>query len=234
MARADTAWWQARDRRLASVFTAADERIAKTYFQHEIQIVGAMHRAGVGVLAGTDVSNPWVYWGSSLHDELAMFVDAGFTPMAALQAATIEPARFLHATDTLGTVEPGKVGGPGDPRRRSPCRHPQHPAHLRHRRTRTFRRQRRPSATINRREKRGAEHVTGTTRCRPGGPHVNRAPKRAPHSRSHWRVRARACSSAFPRTARGVDGISRASARVVRQIAGAETSVLAGSEGSNG
>jgi imidazolonepropionase-like amidohydrolase len=109
MARADTAWWQARDRRLAPVFTAADKRTAKTYFQHEIQIVGAMHRAGVGVLAGTDVSNPWVYWGSSLHDELAMFVDAGFTPLAALQAATIEPARFLHATDTLGTVEPGKV-----------------------------------------------------------------------------------------------------------------------------
>jgi imidazolonepropionase-like amidohydrolase len=68
-----------------------------------------MHRAGVGVLAGTDVSNPWVYWGSSLHDELALLVSAGLTPLEALQAATIEPARFLHATDTVGTIAPGKV-----------------------------------------------------------------------------------------------------------------------------
>ena len=109
MAPEDTAWWQARARQAAMMFTTADQAMAKQFFQHHIQIVGAMHRAGVGLLAGTDVSNPWVYWGSSLHDELAMFVDAGFTPLAALQAATIEPARFLHATDSLGTLEPGKV-----------------------------------------------------------------------------------------------------------------------------
>ncbi len=109
MAPEDTAWWQARARHAAKMFTPADQIMAKQFFQHHIQIVGAMHRAGVRVLAGTDVSNPWVYWGSSLHDELTMFVDAGFTPMEALQAATIEPARFLHATDSLGTLEAGKV-----------------------------------------------------------------------------------------------------------------------------
>ena len=68
-----------------------------------------MSRAGVPLLVGTDVSNPWVYWGSSVHDELALFVRAGLTPLAALQAATISPARFLHATDSLGTIAPGKV-----------------------------------------------------------------------------------------------------------------------------
>jgi len=109
MARADTAWWQASARELKSAISGNDKALAKVYFQNEMRIVGAMHQAGVGLLAGTDVSNPWVYWGSSLHDELAMFVDAGLTPLAALQAATIEPARFLHATDTLGTVAPGKV-----------------------------------------------------------------------------------------------------------------------------
>jgi len=109
MAPADTAWWQGRARRAAMMFKPADVAIARTAFQHHVQIVGAMHRAGVGLLVGTDVSNPWVYWGFSLHDELAMFVDAGLTPMEALQAATIEPARFLHATDTLGTLQAGKV-----------------------------------------------------------------------------------------------------------------------------
>jgi imidazolonepropionase-like amidohydrolase len=109
MASEDTAWWQARARYATAMFKATDWPSATLVFQHSVQIVGAMHRAGVGLLAGTDVSNPWVYWGSSLHDELALFVDAGLTPFEALQTATIEPARFLHATDTLGTVEPGKV-----------------------------------------------------------------------------------------------------------------------------
>jgi imidazolonepropionase-like amidohydrolase len=109
MAAADTAWWQGLARRRAQVFRPGDLVLAKELFAHYEQIVGAMHRAGVGVLAGTDVSNPWLYWGFSLHDELANLVESGFTPMEALQAATIEPARFLGATDSLGTLERGKV-----------------------------------------------------------------------------------------------------------------------------
>jgi imidazolonepropionase-like amidohydrolase len=109
MASEDTAWWQAHARYATAMFKATDWPNATLVFKHSVQIVGAMHRAGVRLLAGTDVSNPWVYWGSSLHDELALFVDAGLTPFEALQTATIEPARFLHATDTLGTLEPGKV-----------------------------------------------------------------------------------------------------------------------------
>jgi imidazolonepropionase-like amidohydrolase len=42
-----------------------------------------------------------------LHDELALLVDAGLTPMQALQAATRNPARLL--TVDAGTVEPGKI-----------------------------------------------------------------------------------------------------------------------------
>lgn len=109
MAAADTAWWQGLVRQRQQIFQPADVAVAKTFFAHHEQIVGAMHRAGVQVLAGTDVSNPWVYWGFSLHDELANLVESGFTPMEALQAATIQPARFLGATDSLGTVERGKV-----------------------------------------------------------------------------------------------------------------------------
>jgi imidazolonepropionase-like amidohydrolase len=63
----------------------------------------------VPILAGTDELNPYCLPGFSLHDELARLVDAGLTPLAALQAATLNPARFLHATDSLGTVETGKV-----------------------------------------------------------------------------------------------------------------------------
>ncbi|HEY2375006.1 MAG TPA: amidohydrolase family protein [Gemmatimonadaceae bacterium] len=78
-------------------------------FRRETIIVGELWRDGVPILAGTDELNPYCLPGFSLHDELARLVAAGLTPLAALQAATLNPARFLHATDTLGTVSVGKV-----------------------------------------------------------------------------------------------------------------------------
>jgi len=68
-----------------------------------------MQRAGVGILAGTDTPNPYVIPGFSLHDELALLVEAGFSPLEALQTATLNPARFLNATDSMGAIAPGKL-----------------------------------------------------------------------------------------------------------------------------
>jgi len=53
--------------------------------------------------------NPYVYHGFSLHDELGLLVRAGLTPAEALRTATINPARFLGLTDSLGVVATGKV-----------------------------------------------------------------------------------------------------------------------------
>lgn len=78
-------------------------------FRRETMIVGQLWRDGVPILAGTDELNPYCLPGFSLHDELARLVSAGLTPLAALQAATINPARFVQATDSLGTVTVGKV-----------------------------------------------------------------------------------------------------------------------------
>ncbi|NMO20441.1 amidohydrolase family protein [Pyxidicoccus fallax] len=78
-------------------------------FQRRLALVGEMHRAGVRILAGTDSTTPWVFPGFSLHDELALLVQAGLTPLEAIQAATLEPARFLGREHELGTVEKGKA-----------------------------------------------------------------------------------------------------------------------------
>ena len=63
-----------------------------------------LHRQGLTIVAGTDQDVP----GYSLHRELEIYVQAGFTPMEALQAATIVPARVLKLDKQLGTVEVGK------------------------------------------------------------------------------------------------------------------------------
>lgn len=83
--------------------------LGKRGFEKDLQLVGAMHRAGVPILAGTDVLNPFCFPGFSLHDELELLVKAGLSPMAALQTATLNPARFLGRAKEMGTVEQGKI-----------------------------------------------------------------------------------------------------------------------------
>jgi imidazolonepropionase-like amidohydrolase len=84
--------------------------LRREYFARNLQMVGAQHRAGVPFLAGTDTP-PGVYImpGFSLHDELANFVEAGFSPMEALQTATSNPAKFFGMESSSGSIGPGKV-----------------------------------------------------------------------------------------------------------------------------
>jgi len=78
------------------------------FVHRELEMVGEMNRAGVPILAGTDTAaGVRVYPGFSLHEELGLLVQAGLTPMQALQAATSNPARFLGLTDT-GILAKGK------------------------------------------------------------------------------------------------------------------------------
>jgi imidazolonepropionase-like amidohydrolase len=77
--------------------------------QASLRIVGKMNASGVPIMAGTDTTAPFVFPGSSLHEELALLVQAGLTPMQALQAATKLPAEFLGKLQTQGTVEQGKI-----------------------------------------------------------------------------------------------------------------------------
>ena len=78
-------------------------------FNKRVAVTGALFRAGVGVMAGTDAPLRNSPPGFGLHEELLHFTRAGLTPFEALRAATLEPARFLGMLDSLGTVEVGKV-----------------------------------------------------------------------------------------------------------------------------
>jgi imidazolonepropionase-like amidohydrolase len=84
--------------------------VREEFVLHELEIVRKLHAAGVPFLAGTDTpAGVDLIPGISLHLELQRFVAAGFTPLQALQTATLNPAKFLNRLDEFGTVQPGRI-----------------------------------------------------------------------------------------------------------------------------
>jgi imidazolonepropionase-like amidohydrolase len=86
----------------------AEFELHRQIFTADKKLVGILFRAGVPMLAGTDAMNPFCMPGFSLHDELALLVESGLTPLAALQSATVRPAEFLGRTEEVGLIAPGK------------------------------------------------------------------------------------------------------------------------------
>ena len=77
---------------------------AKIAMDKALVLLGILHKAGVPIVAGTDNYIPV----HSLYLELELYVKAGFTPLEAIQAATIVPARVMKKDKETGTIEVGK------------------------------------------------------------------------------------------------------------------------------
>jgi hypothetical protein len=89
-------------------WSQAEFELHRGVFHADEKMVGIMFRVGVPLLAGTDAMNPYCFPGFSLHDEMALLVESGLTPLAALQDATIRPAEFLGRSEDLGSIFVGK------------------------------------------------------------------------------------------------------------------------------
>jgi imidazolonepropionase-like amidohydrolase len=89
--------------------TPAAAEAGRRMYGMRVRMVGALQRAGVRLLAGTDAPLRPSPPGFGLHDELAIFVRAGLSPLEALRTATSAPASYLSATDSLGSVAVGRV-----------------------------------------------------------------------------------------------------------------------------
>ena len=102
-------WKRFRDQVIGE-FNVDDLPTRKRFVAKELEVVAALHRAGVPFLAGTDtVAGVHIFPGFSLHDELGLLVQAGFTPLEALRSATLSPAEYLSMSDRLGRIEKGKL-----------------------------------------------------------------------------------------------------------------------------
>lgn len=87
----------------------AFQSILRPIIPLELENVRLLNDAWVILLAGTDVGVPLQVPGISLHRELVRLTEAGLTPLEALQAATINPARVLGLADSLGTIRTGAL-----------------------------------------------------------------------------------------------------------------------------
>jgi imidazolonepropionase-like amidohydrolase len=81
----------------------------RSFYKQGLIATRDAHGAGVKILAGTDALDSYIFYGFSLHDELAELVKAGLTPADALQTATLNAAEFLGVEQHYGSVKKGKV-----------------------------------------------------------------------------------------------------------------------------
>jgi imidazolonepropionase-like amidohydrolase len=105
------AFWTGVDR-IPSLSSATDRALEDAFlvhFAYSQPFVRRLDAAGGRIVAGTDEPTPGLVPGFSLHREMELLVEAGLTPMRAIQAATKTAAQFLGKSNELGTIEVGKL-----------------------------------------------------------------------------------------------------------------------------
>jgi imidazolonepropionase-like amidohydrolase len=102
-------WHPRQDFRLRDLVPVWPEVVAlsRQRLENYLEIVALLHARGVRILAGTDSPNPYLVPGFSLHQELALLVQAGLTPLEALRCATTTPAKHFGPYDTHRGAVPG-------------------------------------------------------------------------------------------------------------------------------
>ncbi|MCX5207230.1 amidohydrolase family protein [Streptomyces sp. NBC_00237] len=116
--------------------TPEDTARIRRIYEHRLDLVAEMHRAGVRLVAGTDTGTGYAVPGFSLHEELRLLAEAGLPAPAVLASATTHPARLLrlpparpadlvilntnpltdirHTRDIHAVVNAGRYLGPAD------------------------------------------------------------------------------------------------------------------------
>jgi hypothetical protein len=110
--RADTppvmvGWWKTWT--FTSDWSRGDYARGHRLWPKVLDMIRRYHQAGVRLTTGSDLPNPWVGPGGSLHSEMALLVSAGIPIADVLRMATSEGAAALGLDRELGTIESGKI-----------------------------------------------------------------------------------------------------------------------------
>ncbi|MEQ9298249.1 MAG: amidohydrolase family protein [Cyclobacteriaceae bacterium] len=97
-------WYNTRSGFLQSVNEGAP---AEDFLALRRKLILALHRSGQGLILGSDAPQVFNVPGFSIQRELLAMVEAGLTPLEALQIGTLNPARYFGEEDTFGQVSKG-------------------------------------------------------------------------------------------------------------------------------
>ncbi len=96
------------------VIESASEALGEETLQRAREVAEVHHanisaawRAGVPIVAGTDMGSPFT-GPDAIHREIALLTGIGMSNHEAIQAATLQGARAIGVEDDLGTVRPGR------------------------------------------------------------------------------------------------------------------------------
>jgi imidazolonepropionase-like amidohydrolase len=105
-----TKLWPASQKSILKSLDTDPLPVREKFVNHELDIIRKLNAAHVPFLAGTDTpAGVDVIPGISLHLELQRFVAAGFTPLEALQTATLNPAKFYNKLADYGPIQKGRI-----------------------------------------------------------------------------------------------------------------------------
>ncbi len=99
--------WQKRT--FVDDWTPEDFERAHSLWPRVLELTRKLYDGGVLLAAGSDLPNPWVIPGVSLHHELRLLHDAGIPPLEVLKIASYNGAVALGLEHEIGSIEPGKV-----------------------------------------------------------------------------------------------------------------------------
>lgn len=98
------AWEKAYNNRLSQM----PRETANNIIKNRVTILRALHKGGVRILMGTDAPQQFSVPGFSLHRELLRMREAGMSNYEILKSGTVNVGEYFKATDSFGTIEPGK------------------------------------------------------------------------------------------------------------------------------
>ena len=94
-------WWKNVEAMMGREVSEFSHRFAKW----KLDMVDKIHQAGIDIMAGTDCPILYLTPGLSLHQELALLVEAGLSPLDVIKTATLNPARYFNLENELGSIK---------------------------------------------------------------------------------------------------------------------------------